>query len=314
MLELKSVSKFYYNKGIVSSGINKVNLKFDMGEFVAITGESGSGKSTLLNVLSGLDTYEEGEMYINGEETSHYTEVDYEEYRKKYIGNIFQNFNLVSSYTVYQNVELVLLINGETRKSVKSKVIEILKKVDLYKYRHLRVSKLSGGMKQRVVIAMALACNPDLLLADEPTTALDVTIQAQVLDMINQLKEDYNTAMIMITHDLGVVAEVCDDVAVVYAGEIIEYGTKEEVFDNPTHPYTKGLFGAIPDINSHVKRLSPINGLPPDPSDLPKGCSFNPRCKYATEACRNGNIETVNVGGSHICKCCQLDKIRGGEK
>ena len=147
-----------------------------------------------------------------------------------------------------------------------------------------------------------------------PTTALDVTIQAQVLDMINQLKEDYNTAMIMITHDLGVVAEVCDDVAVVYAGEIIEYGTKEEVFDNPTHPYTKGLFGAIPDINSHVKRLSPINGLPPDPSDLPKGCSFNPRCKYATEACRNGNIETVNVGGSHICKCCQLDKIRGGEK
>lgn len=110
------------------------------------------------------------------------------------------------------------------------------------------------------------------------------------------------------------VAEVCDDVAVVYAGEIIEYGTKEEVFDNPTHPYTKGLFGAIPDINSHVKRLSPINGLPPDPSDLPKGCSFNPRCKYATEACRNGNIETVNVGGSHICKCCQLDKIRGGEK
>ena len=147
MLELKNVSKFYYNKGIVSSGINKVNLKFDMGEFVAITGESGSGKSTLLNVLSGLDTYEEGEMYINGEETSHYTEVDYEEYRKKYIGNIFQNFNLVSSYTVYQNVELVLLINGETRKSVKSKVIEILKKVDLYKYRHTKVSKLSGGEK-----------------------------------------------------------------------------------------------------------------------------------------------------------------------
>ena len=157
MLELKNVSKFYYSKGIIATGFSKVSLKFEPGEFVAITGESGSGKSTLLNVISGLDSYEEGEMYINGEETSHYTEKDYEVYRRKYIGNIFQNFNLVNSYTVYQNIELIMLINGKTKKEVKEIVLELIKKVDLYKYRNTKVSKLSGGQKQRVAIARALA-------------------------------------------------------------------------------------------------------------------------------------------------------------
>src|SRR5574344_3107186 len=150
MLELKNVSKFYYNKGMVSSGFSKINLKFDIGEFVAITGESGSGKSTLLNVISGLDSYEEGEMYINGEETSYYSETDFEEYRKKYIGNIFQNFNLVNSYTVKENIELVYLLNHTKDKDTNSKIDELLRKVDLLNYKNTSCSKLSGGQKQRV--------------------------------------------------------------------------------------------------------------------------------------------------------------------
>ena len=169
MLKLKNVSKYYYNKGLITSGFSKVNLDFNIGEFVAITGASGSGKSTLLNVLSGLDSYEEGEMYINGKETSHYTEKDFENYRRKYVSNIFQNFNLVNSYTVYQNVELVLLLNGYKKREIKNKVLELLKKVDMYKFRNTKVAKLSGGQKQRVAIARALAKETPIIIADEPT-------------------------------------------------------------------------------------------------------------------------------------------------
>ena len=220
MLELKNVSKFYYKKGIVSSGISKVSLKFDMGEFIAITGESGSGKSTLLNVISGLDTYEEGEMYVNGEETSHYNEEDYEEYRKKYIGNIFQSFNLVNSYTVYQNVELVLLINGETRRSVKHKVIDILKKVDLYKYRHTKVSKLSGGMKQRVSIARCLAKDTPIIIADEPTGNLDSKNAKSVLKLLYEISK--YKLVIVVTHNFEQISEYATRRITMHDGSVIE--------------------------------------------------------------------------------------------
>jgi putative ABC transport system permease protein len=220
MLELKNVSKFYYKKGIVSSGISKVSLKFDMGEFIAITGESGSGKSTLLNVISGLDTYEEGEMYVNGEETSHYNEEDYEEYRKKYIGNIFQSFNLVNSYTVYQNVELVLLINGEIRRSVKHKVIDILKKVDLYKYRHTKVSKLSGGMKQRVAIARCLAKDTPIIIADEPTGNLDSKNAKSVLKLLYEISK--YKLVIVVTHNFEQISEYATRRITMHDGSVIE--------------------------------------------------------------------------------------------
>ncbi len=220
MLELKNVSKFYYKKGIVSSGISKVSLKFDMGEFIAITGESGSGKSTLLNVISGLDTYEEGEMYVNGEETSHYNEEDYEDYRKKYIGNVFQSFNLVNSYTVYQNVELVLLINGETRKSVKHKVIDILKKVDLYKYRHTKVSKLSGGMKQRVAIARCLAKDAPIIIADEPTGNLDSKNAKSVLKLLYEISK--YKLVIVVTHNFEQISEYATRRITMHDGSVIE--------------------------------------------------------------------------------------------
>lgn len=220
MLELKNVSKFYYNKGMVTSGFTKVSLKFNAGEFVAITGESGSGKSTLLNVISGLDSYEEGEMYIFGSETSHYTEKDYEIYRKKYIGNIFQNFNLVNSYSVYQNVELVLLLNGMKKREAKSTVIDILKKVDLYKYKNKKVSKLSGGQKQRVAIARALASDTPIILADEPTGNLDKKSSESVLKLLHEVSKD--KLVIVVTHNYDQIEEYVTRKITMHDGRVLE--------------------------------------------------------------------------------------------
>lgn len=163
--------------------------------------------------------------------------------------------------------------------------------------------QFSGGMKQRVVIAIALACNPKLLIADEPTTALDVTIQAQVLEMMTELKNKLNTSMILITHDLGVVAQVCDKVAIMYAGEIVEYGNLEDIYEQGEHPYTIGLFGSIPDLDKDTERLSPIAGLMPDPTNLPAGCSFSPRCPHCTDRCRNQDPPIRETVQGHMVKC-----------
>ncbi len=233
MLKLKNVSKFYYSKGIVTSGFSKISLDFNLGEFVAITGESGSGKSTLLNVLSGLDSYEEGEMYINDKETSHYTEKDYEIYRKKYIGNIFQNYNLVNSYTVYQNVELVLLLNGARKKDIKNKVLEIIKSVDLYKYRNRRVSKLSGGQKQRVAIARALAKDTPIILADEPTGNLDSRSSESVLKLLSEVAKD--KLVIIVTHNYDQIEKYVTRKITMHDGKVLEdkkIKKYEEVKDN----------------------------------------------------------------------------------
>ena len=220
MLELKNVSKFYYKKGMITTGFSRVNLKFDMGEFVAITGESGSGKSTLLNVISGLDSYEEGEMYINGEETSYYTEKDYENYRRKYIGNIFQTFNLVNSYTVYQNIELIYLINGYKAHEVKKEINELIKKVDLVKYKNRKVSKLSGGQKQRVAIARALAQNTPIILADEPTGNLDKKSSENVLELLHEVSKD--KLVIVVTHNYDQIEQYVTRKITMNDGKIIE--------------------------------------------------------------------------------------------
>lgn len=220
LIKLKSVSKFYYSKNTIASGFNKINLELDMGEFVVITGESGSGKSTLLNVISGLDSYEEGEMYINGEETSHYTELDYELYRRKYIGNIFQSFNLINSYTVYQNIELALLFNGYKTKDVKKKILDIIKTVGLTKYKNTKVSKLSGGQKQRVAIARALAKDTPIIVADEPTGNLDVESAKSIIKLLHKISKD--KLIIIVTHNYEQVSEYATRKISMHDGKIIE--------------------------------------------------------------------------------------------
>ena len=220
MLKLKNVSKFYYSKGVIASGFSKVNLELSMGEFAVITGESGSGKSTLLNVLSGLDTYEEGEMYINGEETSHYNESDFEEYRRKYVGNIFQNFNLVNSYTVYQNVELALVLNGEKKKEVRERVLEIISKVGLADFANTKCAKLSGGQKQRVAIARALAKETPIIVADEPTGNLDSKSAEEVVKLLSEISKD--KLVIIVTHNLEQVEKYATRLIKMHDGKILE--------------------------------------------------------------------------------------------
>ncbi len=247
MLKLKNVSKYYYNKGVIASGFSKVNIEFEMGEFVAIVGESGSGKSTLLNVISGLDSYEEGEMYINGEETSHYRESDFEEYRKKYVSNIFQNFNLVNSYTVYQNIELVMLLNGYKRKEVKEKVLSLIDKVGLKKYKRVKVSKLSGGQKQRVAIARALARETPIIVADEPTANLDSRSSKSIIELLKEISKD--KLVIVVTHNFKEIEELATRIVKMHDGKIVtdKKVTKTEKIATPVIKDTAniGFFNMI---------------------------------------------------------------------
>ena len=220
MIKLKNVSKYYYKKGIIATGITKINLEFNLGEFVAITGESGSGKSTLLNVISGLDSYEEGEMYINGEETSHYREKDFEDYRRKYIGNIFQSFNLINSYTVYQNIELVLLLNGYKRQEIKSKILGLIDQVELSRFKNTKVSKLSGGQKQRVAIARALAKETPIIIADEPTGNLDKRSAEGIIELLSKIAKD--KLVIVVTHNYEQVEKYVTRKIKMHDGRILE--------------------------------------------------------------------------------------------
>ena len=220
LISFKNVSKFYYSKGMIASGFTKVSVDFDIGEFVAITGESGSGKSTLLNVISGLDSYEEGELYINGKETSHYTDTDFEDYRRKYISNIFQSFNLVNSYSVYQNVELVLLLNGYSKRKIKSRVLDLIETVGLTKFKNTKVSKLSGGQKQRVAIARALAKDTPIIIADEPTGNLDSKQASEIIELLNNIRKD--KLIIIVTHNFEQVEKFATRKIKMHDGRIVE--------------------------------------------------------------------------------------------
>ena len=231
MLKLENVSKFYYNKGIIASGFTKVNLELKIGEFVAIIGESGSGKSTLLNVISGLDSYEEGEMYVNGKETSHYQEKDFEEYRRKYIANIFQEFNLINSYTVYQNVELVLLLNGYKKHKVKKKILDIIDKVGLTKFKNTKVSKLSGGQKQRVAIARAMVKDTPIIVADEPTGNLDSESAKEIIELLKKVAKD--KLVVVVTHNIEQIEDVATRIIKMHDGRIVQNIEKKKIKEEP---------------------------------------------------------------------------------
>lgn len=247
MLKLENVSKFYYNKGIIASGFTKANLELKIGEFVVITGESGSGKSTLLNVISGLDSYEEGEMYIDGKETSHYSEKDFEDYRRKYIANIFQSFNLINSYTVYQNVELVLLLNGYKKHKVKKKILDIIDKVGLTKFKNTKVSKLSGGQKQRVAIARAMVKDTPIIVADEPTGNLDSESAKEVIEILKKVAKD--KLVVVVTHNLEQVENVATRIIKMHDGRIIQ---NTEIKKIPKEPeITESQYNNISIINKY---------------------------------------------------------------
>ena len=312
VLSVKNLSVEYSSDGKVIHAVNGITFSMRKGETLGLVGETGAGKTTvaqaILQILSPFSAkIRSGEIWYENQNLLTLNEAEMRKIRGQKSSMVFQDPMTALNPVMRvgnQIAEAIRYHENVTKKEAEAEAKKMLELVgisaDRYRdYPH----QFSGGMKQRIVIAMALACNPELLLADEPTTALDVTIQAQVLKLISNLKEDNGTSVILITHDLGIVAGTCDSVAVVYAGNIVEYGTKEEIFDHPVHPYTLGLFHALPDINKEVNRLQPIAGMPPDPSDLPSGCSFAPRCPYAEGVCRSGEPDLVQLGGQHICKC-----------
>ena len=312
LLQVKDLRVYYTAGGEIINAVNGVDLEVRRGETLGLVGETGAGKTTIAKSIMRIlpdppAKIGGGEIYLDGQELLHLPEKKMQEIRGKKISMIFQDpmTALNPVFTVGEQIEEVIMLHEKVNRGEAAvKARQMLELVGIPgdrsgDYPH----QFSGGMKQRVVIAMALACSPELILADEPTTALDVTIQAQILDMIKALKEKQNTSMILITHDLGVVAEVCDRVAVVYAGEIIEYGTKEEIFDYPTHPYTVGLFGSIPKIHEDVEWLDSIPGMPPNPAELPSGCHFHPRCSKCTQPCGEKAPEMIEVRPGHFVRC-----------
>lgn len=332
LLDIKDLEVTYDTEDGIVHAVNRISLNVFRGKTLGIVGETGAGKTTTAmsilrllpertgNIRSGSITYDgQNLLDLSVDEMQHV--------RGEKISMIFQDpmSSLNPVITIGDQIAEVLELHEKAEKSHKTpgkkkgKVSEeIMKRVDEIltlvgipterknEYPH----QFSGGMKQRVVIAMALVCEPELVIADEPTTALDVTIQAQVLEMMDVLKRKLNTSMILITHDLGVVAETCDDVAIMYAGEVIEYGSVEDIFDpkKKHHPYTAGLFDSIPRLNDTAERLKPIPGLMPDPANLPGGCSFHPRCPHCTEACKQ--MPVVYVNGDHTIRCTEIAEGR----
>ena len=290
-LQVRDLVVEYTSDGKVIHAVNGVNFDLERGKALALVGETGAGKTTIaksiMRILPDPPAHvRSGQVVLQGRDLMKLNEADMRKVRGKEISMIFQDPMTALNPTMRigdQIAEVIRLHDKVTKAESMQKAQKMLETVGITAERYGNYPhQFSGGMKQRVVIAMALANSPQLLIADEPTSALDVTIQAQVMEMIQDLIEKQGTSLILITHDLGLVATSCDDVAVVYAGEIIEYGSKEEIYDHPSHPYTIGLFGAIPNLESDVRRLANIEGLPPDPSNLPTGCSFAPRCPYAT--------------------------------
>lgn len=321
LLRIENLNVEYRTDDGVARAVNGISFELGRQETIGIVGETGAGKTTtalsilrLLPERTGKITG--GNIFFKDQDVLSLKAGDLRAIRGKQIAMIFQDpmTSLNPVLTVGAQIEeAILLHNGNLSKTeIAQRADEMLELVGITPERRNEYPhQFSGGMKQRVVIAMALSCNPELVIADEPTTALDVTIQAQVLRMMSDLKKKFGTSMIIITHDLGVVAKTCDKVVIMYAGEIIEYGTVEDIFlGERHHPYTIGLFRSLPDMNEEAERLHPIDGLMPDPIDLPEGCKFHPRCPECMEICRSISPMQHAFAGHHV-KCHLFDKEQG---
>lgn len=316
VLRIEGLNVYYETDEGTAKAVNDLDLVVRRGKTVGLVGESGSGKTTTaLSILRLVPdppgVIESGKITLDGMDIFSLTEGEMDMLRGSRVSMIFQDPMTALNPLMPvgdQIAETLRIHEGLSKEEAEQKACEMLKMVGIppervKEYPH----QFSGGMKQRVVIAIAFACRPKLLIADEPTTALDVTIQAQILREMQELKEQHDMSMIMITHDLGIVAQICDEVAVIYAGRIVEYGDIREVFKNTKHPYTQGLFDSLPQINDDREMLVPIPGMMPDPMELPEGCSFAPRCKYATDKCRQKLPDKTYFGEKHYVACCAYE-------
>ena len=314
ILDIKDERLSFFTPAGEVKALNGVSFTMNQGDVLGVVGESGSGKSVTAYSVMGLTAYPGklvgGKVWFNGHEIENMKEKDFRKIRGNEVSIIFQDpmTSLNPVYTIgNQIVEVILLHTKKTKQEAWARAKELLELVGinepdrrLKQYPH----ELSGGMRQRVMIAIALACEPKLLIADEPTTALDVTIQAQILELMNDLRHKLGMSIIMITHDLGVVAQMCEKIAVMYAGHIVEYGTTDEIFYNPQHEYTKGLINSIPKLNAEEKeRLVPIEGQPVDLLNPPAGCPFAPRCKSCMKVCLNKMPPKTELSDTHYTYC-----------
>lgn len=322
ILSVCDLSVHYVKEKSVVKAVNHLSFDLVAGETLGLVGETGAGKTTTALAIMNLvpnppGRIVGGEIVFQGENVLTKSKHELRKMRGREVSMIFQDpmTSLNPVMTVGDQIaEVVRLHNQCSPAEASVRAQEMLQMVGINAERYQDYPhQFSGGMKQRVVIAIALACNPKLLIADEPTTALDVTIQAQVLEMMTDLKDKLNTSMLLITHDLGVVAQVCDKVAIMYAGEIVEYGNLEDIYDHGEHPYTIGLFGSIPDLDNDTERLSPISGLMPDPTNLPAGCSFSPRCPQCTGRCLAEDPPLRETAPGHMVKC-HLPRQNGGRR
>ena len=317
MLNVENLVIHYETDEEVVEAVNNISFRLKKGELLGLVGETGAGKTTTALGIMGLLPPKvghviQGKIELDGENLFDKSEREMRDIRGKKISMIFQDpmtaLNPVK--TVGEQIAEVVLLHSRCSKvEALKRAQDMLAMVGIVPERYKDYPhQFSGGMKQRIVIAIALACEPELLIADEPTTALDVTIQAQILDMMRSLQKKQGTSMILITHDLGVVAEMCDHCAVMYAGELVEYGTVEEIFDNPKHPYTKALYQSIPSLDKDVDRLHVVPGMVTDPSNLPEYCSFADRCESKCDLCEKADPKMIRLNEDHCVKCLQYTK------
>lgn len=321
LIEIRNLKTYFNTSGGVARAVDGVDLNIERGKTLGVVGESGCGKSVTAMSILGLIPKPPGEivdgqiLFRSGDQEIDLTKLDHNgkavrQIRGNKISMIFQEpmTSLNPVFTIGNQIsEAIILHQRLSRKAARKKSIEIIEKVGIplpeQRYKEFP-HQLSGGMRQRAMIAMALSCDPDLLIADEPTTALDVTIQAQVLELMNKLKSEHKAAIMFITHDLGVIAKMADDVAVMYLGRVVEFSTVREIFHNPQHPYTIGLMSSIPSMaDSKEKKLNPIEGVVPDLVHMPPGCGFEPRCRKAMDVCKTKIPPLMEVGSGHTTAC-----------